>query len=84
VKHKLFLIRDNKAEFYLGPYKAVNESVFLREIKTLKNSDTQFGKHPEDYSVYMSGEFDDYIGAVVPMPPVHLINLIDVFGDENV
>ena len=80
MRHQLFVIRDNKAAVYHGPFKAVNQEVFLREIATVKGSDSIFGKHPEDFGVYCVGSFDDSSAIFEPVPPVHIANLIDLFG----
>lgn len=82
--HQLFTLRDNKACVYHGPFKAVNQEVFLRELQTIKGSDSIFGKHPEDFSIYHLGSFDDSTAVVNTSPAVHIINLIDLFGENNV
>lgn len=78
IKH-LFLLKDTKAEIYHGPYSSLNAQVYLRDLSTLKDSDTQFSKHPSDFAVYSCGTLNDSTGVVEPTPPVHMINLDDLF-----
>lgn len=80
MKTELYLLRDNKACVYAGPFKAVNREVFLRELATLKNADNMYAKHPEDFGIYYAGKFDDSNGTFETVPPEHITNLIDVFG----
>lgn len=80
MKTEMYLLRDNKAAVYAGPFKAVNREVFFRELATLKNSDNMYAKHPEDFGVYFCGTFDDAHGTFETIPPEHLANLIDIFG----
>lgn len=80
MKTDLYLLRDNKAAVYSGPFKAVNREVFLREIATLRGGETMYAKHPEDFGLYFCGRFDDSTGTFENVPPEHIANLIDVFG----
>lgn len=80
MKKLMFALKDTKAEVYHGPYTAVNENVFLRDLASLEGSDTQFAKHPADFAVYRLGTIDDSTGVIDSCPPVHIINLDDLFG----
>lgn len=77
---QLFFIKDVKAELYNGPYTSVNLQVFKRECATLKGSDTQFGKHPMDFAIYSCGTVNDSTGVLESSPPVHIINMDDLFN----
>lgn len=60
MKHNLYTIYDVKAETYLFPLKLQNHAVALRELKRAVNDpQTQFFNHPEDFTLFFLGTFDD-------------------------
>lgn len=58
--HKLFAVRDSKAEAYLQPFFSQTLGTALRAITDATN-DLQhvFHRYAEDYDLYLLGEFDD-------------------------
>lgn len=80
---QMFLIKDTKAEVYSGPFTSVNLRTFERECATLKGSDTQFGKHPQDFAIYTCGSVNDSTGVIESTPPVHVINMDDLFNSAG-
>lgn len=83
---QIFLIKDTKAELYNGPFVSFNLQVFERELMSLKDSDTQYGRHPSDFAVYSAGSINDSTGCITALPPEHILNLDDLFarGASNV
>ncbi len=60
MKLKIFTVYDTKALAYLPPFFLPNELMAKRVFGDMADDIThQFGKHPEDYSLYEMGEFDD-------------------------
>ncbi len=60
MKQKIFTVLDSKAMAYLPPFFLPNEAVAKRIFGDMVTDIThQFGKHPEDFSMYYLGEFDD-------------------------
>ena len=56
----MFTVFDVKAEAYLPPFFLPNESMAMRIFSDMAgDTDHQFGKHPEDYTLFKLGEFDD-------------------------
>lgn len=63
--HKLFSVYDSKSESYTPPYFDHAEGRALRTFADCCNDpEHQFGKHPEDYTLYNLGEFDDGLGTI--------------------
>jgi len=61
-KH-IFSIFDGKAQAFLDPFLAVNSAVAVRMLKAAVNDERHdFGKFPEDYTLFRLGEFDSEIG----------------------
>jgi len=58
--HNVFTVYDAKAEAYLPPFILPKISMAKRTFSDCVNSnDHQFGAHPEDYTLFTIGTFDD-------------------------
>lgn len=63
-----FSIYDSKAAAYAPPFFMARMELALRAFKDLvADPGSQVHKHPEDYSLYLVGEFDDNTGAFKTM-----------------
>jgi len=71
---KVCAIYDAKAEAWLTPlfFQAVGQA--LRSFGDAVNqNDSDFGKHPEDYTLFLLGDFDNQTGVLSVQPtPVAL------------
>ena len=57
---KIYSIYDEKAKAYLPPFFLNNDEVAMRAVENcLDTPDHQFAKHPQDYTLYYIGEWDD-------------------------
>ncbi len=57
---KLFTIYDSKADAYLAPIHMQTTGQALRAFQdTVLDPTHAFSKHPEDYSLFSVGQFDD-------------------------
>lgn len=87
MKHRMFTVYDTKAKAYLPPFFLHREEMATRSFKDCVNSAThQFGKHPEDYTLYCVGTFDDDKGSFDTTIPVLMhsgLSLVDVQKDEK-
>lgn len=60
MKHNVFAVFDNKAEAYLTPFFLPTVGMAVRVFSDCVNSDShQFGSHPEDYTLFRLGVWDD-------------------------
>lgn len=67
MKHTIFSVYDQKAEAYLPPFVLHNEGMAGRVFADCcNNPEHNFGKHPEDYSLFRLGTFDDEKGELEP------------------
>lgn len=63
--HNVFSVYDNKAKAYLPPFIMHNDAMAVRVFGDCVNSeDHQFGKHPDDYTLFRIGVFDDVKGLL--------------------
>ncbi len=65
MKHRVFAIFDSKARAYLPPFFMPEAGQATRVFSDMVNSEEHaFGKHPEDYTLFEIGTFDDRSGYV--------------------
>jgi len=68
-KLQLFAVLDNKMELYLAPITARNIAVAVRIFETaVLSQGHDFNTHPDDYSLWLIGEFDQSSGEVKSLP----------------
>lgn len=97
---KIFTVFDSKAGVYGQPSFMVSRGAAIRSFTDMVNDQNHpFHKHPEDYTLFEIGEYDDNEGEIESSAPVSLgvalaySNKIDVpmpiangqknKGDEN-
>lgn len=60
MKHKMFVIYDSKANAYMTPWFLHQDAMAQRAFSDCVNDQNHnFGKHPEDYTLFQIGQFDD-------------------------
>ena len=65
MKHKVFSIYDAAAAAYLPAFFLPTEGMAIRVFKDCcQDGAHAFGKHPEDYVLYIIGEWDDQNGVL--------------------
>lgn len=79
---KVFTVRDAKVEAYMQPFFARAKGEALRSfMDTVSKPDHQFSEHPEDFSLYYLGEYDENTGALLPLTEPELMGkAIDLKG----
>ena len=61
----MFSIYDSKAKSYLPPFHMPNDDMALRVFQDcVSDPNHAFGKHPEDYTLFHLGSFDDETGII--------------------
>lgn len=64
MKYKVFSIYDAKAEAHMPPFFFAATGLAIRAFADMANDPSHtVGKHPEDYSLFEIGTFDDAIGV---------------------
>lgn len=70
--HKMFSIYDTKAEVYSLPQMFQSAGVAIRSFTDAVNTpDTSFAMHPEDYTLFEIGEFDDQNTSIKMLKTPH-------------
>ena len=58
--YQIFTIYDSKAQNYHIPYQFKNEAIAIRQFGDMCNDpETTISKHPEDYTLFHLGAWDD-------------------------
>ena len=58
--HKIFTVYDSKVEAYLPPFYQQSKGAAIRAFTdTCNEAGHPFNKHPEDYTMFELGAFDD-------------------------
>lgn len=66
MKLQAFSIYDSKAVAYAPPFFMARPELALRAFRDLAaDPASNVSKHPEDYALFLLGEFDDSTGAIV-------------------
>ena len=80
----LFTVYDSKAEAYLQPFFVGSRGIAIRAFKDCINSrDHQFGKHPEDYTLFYIGEFTDSDCGFDLVTPISLGNGVEFIEQSD-
>lgn len=78
-----FSVWDAKAEAAMTPWFAKTVAMALRMFETeCKNPESDFNRHPEDYSLWKTCEFDPSTRTTIGMEPVCVGRAIDFKGGE--
>ena len=62
-------VRDSALQTYMQPFQSPTSGGAVRAFADeVKRPESPMGKHPEDYELWLIGEFDDATGAVSSCP----------------
>lgn len=77
MKMKMFSFFDSKAAFFSNPFYEQREGAAIRmfadAVNDSSNPNNLLNKHPEDYSLFLLGEFDNDTGAIDMIKPLNLV-----------
>jgi len=69
MKLKIFSVYDSKIEAYMQPFFMQSKGAALRAfMDTLADKSSVLAKHPEDYTLFEIGEFDDTNCTIATLP----------------
>ena len=69
----LFTVFDSAAGAFLDPFPAPSVEFAIREFRRAANdAGHQFNRFPEDYTLFLVGEFDQKSGEITARPPSSL------------
>ncbi|WNK15024.1 MAG: nonstructural protein [Microvirus sp.] len=63
----VFTVFDSKAGFYKSPFILRSKGEALRAFQDIANDvQSDIGKHPEDFILYLIAEYDELTGVYLP------------------
>lgn len=86
---KLFAIYDLKARFFGSPviFRSKDEAVrSVVDIMSRHDVDNMICVHPEDFSLFEVGEYDNQSGVITPCAPVQVfsgVEFLSMGGDDK-
>lgn len=67
MKMKFFTVYDSQSEAYLPPFTMQTKGAAIRAFSdSVNDTSTQFYKHPQDYTLFEIGEYDDQTATLRP------------------
>lgn len=80
MQHKIYAIRDAKAEVYGSPWYKKTHGEAERDFSTLVNDPkSTVNQYPDDFDLYYVGEYNDESGAFQTLPtPQHIVKAVQV------
>ena len=75
--HHIFTVFDSKAAAYLQPFYAHTKGVAIRQFSDAINGDPNhnFARHPEDFTLFDLGEYDDNTAKFFILPTPEAIGV---------
>lgn len=81
---KMFAVYDSKAGVFAQPFFTHNSATATRGFADQVNkADTQFNNHPEDYTLFLLGEYDDQKGSTTCLTAPQSLGLASEFLIRN-
>ncbi len=79
MKMKVYSVFDNKGGNYGTPFFALEDGIAARLFTDLvQDNQSTVNRHPEDFSLFKVGEFDDREGKIKSQLPIHLTSAVSV------
>lgn len=84
MKKNMYSIFDTKAKVYSDPFYTLNDSIARRMFENLVNDpQTDVFKHPNDFQLFLVGEYDDQTGKIDQKNIVHLCSANELQDTER-
>lgn len=84
MKTKMFSIYDSAVQCFVRPFHAHTEQEAKRMLVSSMTEDSQLTKNPQDFSLWIVGEFNDSDGVITPhLPPTMICTVVGLRYAEN-
>lgn len=87
MKYSMFSIKDKALDTYSAPFMQATADAGIRMFRDLVmfgSDDNKYRRSPEDYSLYLVGEFDDETAAMANVEkPILLTSATETIGELN-
>lgn len=80
----LYALFDKKAARYGTPFPSTSAAEACRGvIMGIRSGQPVFAKFPEDFAIYLVGQWDDVSATLTAQPPVHVSELVALVEANN-
>ncbi len=77
----VFTVHDSCSGVYDRPFVGRSEADAIRSFGDIAmDAEHPIGKHPEHFSLYRLGTYDDNSGKLVPCDSVHVVSAVDLIA----
>lgn len=87
MKMRLYSIFDSKLASFDRPFVMLTDAAAIRSFRDAvndrSNPNNQWAKHPEDFSLFFVGEFEDDLGKLQGYTPLSLVTASAVVDLSN-
>lgn len=84
MKFYIFSVYDSKAENFHTPMFVPTKGIATRSFTDVANNpESEIYRHPEDYTLFLIGEFDSSNGLVTPLTTPESLGLAVEFKEVN-
>ena len=81
MRHFVYSIYDSASGIYMRPFVAATDQMASRSFTDIANdANHEIGRHPEDYTLFRLGLFDDNTGTIEPEAPTKVINALEAIA----
>lgn len=85
MKTKMFAVYDAKAKMFAVPFFMQTLGMALRAFQDITGDpNTMIARHPEDFTLYEIGEYDDSTAEVVAKNPMQMIAVASEFKTARI
>lgn len=73
---EIFAMYDRATQAYMQPVYSQSKGEIIRSLSDLiMNNEHAFAKHPEDYTLFKIGTYEEQSGEIVPIAPEKVIGM---------
>lgn len=76
---QIYSVYDSASGIYQRPFVGQSHGQVTRSFTDIAcDADHEIGKHPEDYTLFCLGSFNDGTGEIIPWPPEKIAMALEV------
>jgi len=86
MNYKVFAIKDKALDSYSAPFTQATIEAGLRmwrDLVLFGQDDNRYKRSPEDFTLYMLGEFNDETGELIEAVNVRIASATEVLSEIN-
>lgn len=86
MQRKAYSIRDSKSEVYNTPFFQQSNAEAIRSFdKLVKDQSSMVAQYPDDYDLYLIGDYDDQTGTIQGLDtPLHIQKAVHLLKPTSV